>query len=168
MTDQEEGQAIIKARVNELDARLAGHDGFPGAYFEFMGGGRGVYAVYTANGIKPQGQKYGPLAPTAVDAAKGWCAVVAFLDNMSGTLFWRRRPDLRLEPPITFDQAQALGEEMSPGGWAVISRFVVADKEPVSSAESDWADDEVKEREVIDAARARYLAAKAAGMVKAT
>lgn len=159
MSDQEEAESIIRARVAALNSCFNGHKGFPGAYGYFVGGACVPYIMYTANGIKPQGRDYGPTAPTAVEAVNGWITTTdRLLTNSVGVLFWRRQTKLELKAAVTADPEW--GREASPAGWTISSRFVITTHEPATSAEAcaDWPPGEDMEtRAEIDASRERYL-----------
>lgn len=130
MSDIDEASAILEACVAKMNAVWNGRMGPPMAYFDLKGGGRAIYAVYTANGIKKQGESYGPLAPTAVDAARGIVHTTqAVLAGSSGTLYWRRSASLDCDPPIGFDESVRMNTDMSPGGWRVSMRLVIVDGE---------------------------------------
>lgn len=161
-----EAEALLAARASALDARYRGHLGCQQAWFPLIGGGRAVYVTYTANGIKEPGQSYGSLAPTPLDVAKGWIAIIeTHLDGSVGTLFWRVRPTIRLLPAVSFDDARKYAREMSPAGWAASARMVIAEGEPGFS-QNDLAHcpEDYPEPILADMAeaRARYFAARAA------
>jgi hypothetical protein len=130
--DLDEAKAILAALVAEMNAKWNGRVGPPMAYFSIKGGGYASYVVYTANGIKEPGPEGygGPLAPTAVDAAKGMAHVVkVLLDGSIGTLYWRRAVSLDFEPAVGFEKSQQTGFAMSPAGWRVSMRLVIVDGE---------------------------------------
>lgn len=130
MTDLDEANAILAARVAEMDAQWKGRDGFPMAYFDLKDGRHAVYVMYTANGIKEQGDRYGSLAPTAVDAAKGWAETTrVFLEGSAGILYWRRRPSIESGEAISFEQSKEWGREMSPAGWQCSARLIIVEGE---------------------------------------
>jgi|SRR5579864_342794 len=164
-TDLDKANDTIAKCVAELDAKFHGHDGFPGAYFSLKGGGYATYVYYTQNGVKAQGKSFGPRAPTAIDAAKGWVAAIAGYFRYAepdATLFWRKRPILECLPAISFEEMQEGYGHMSPEGWVVSSRFALVEGEPAPIPENpehpeDFSDED---RRLTDEARARYFAAR--------
>lgn len=131
MIDIDEANAILAARVAEMDATWSGRDGFPMAYFPLKGGGAAVYVVYSHNGIKEQGQSLGNLGPTATDVAKAWVDMTkTYLDGSIGILYWRRRPAIEFGEAVSFEQAKEWNCQMSPAGWKCTGRLVIVDGEP--------------------------------------
>lgn len=170
MTDLEQAEGIVAKRVAELDERFCGHDGFPSYGVFLVRWGIAPYRSYTANGIKEQGRSYGPLAPTAIDAAKGWVSVThRHLDSLTGTLFWRKRPKLEFQPAVSFEEAydDEWSSGMSAAGWRIMSRLVVIPEAEPATGEQAVADipptweDKIASKQEIDEARERYLVATA-------
>lgn len=129
-SDRVAAGAILDKLAADMNAEWNGRPGPPMAYFDLKDGRHAVYVVYTANGFREQGENYGPLAPTAVDAAKGMAHTVAtMLAGSIGTLYWRRPTTIDYESPVGFDESQKMGVDMSPGGWRVSMRLIIIDGE---------------------------------------
>lgn len=168
MTDLDEANALLAARVAELDARFHGHDGLPTAYVPLASGGIVVYEKLCINGIVEQGRSIG-YALTPKEAARLWIEASLIYEDpdLVGTLFWRRRPRLEYGEVREQSRTEPDGEWSefwtSYQGWRVYARLVIANGEPGFDAEKlanhpeDFPDDM---RALMVAARERYFAAR--------